>query len=147
MTTIATDGKSMAGDGLRMHHDTVTNRSAKKVRRLKDGSLVGTAGDAAFGYCVIEWLENGGDPPKLECDGGFSCLILKPTGELLLSGQDCRPLPIEPPFAVGSGMDIAIGAMRAGASPQKAVKIACDCDPGSGGEITTLHLEQLKAMA
>lgn len=138
MTTIATDGKVMAGDGQRNHQRTITNRRAVKVRRLNDGSLVGTAGDVAFGERFVDWLNNGGVAPELKMDGGFTALILKPDGELLLSGQDCKPTPVEAPYAIGSGMDLAIGAMVAGASPKRAVEIASDYDPDTGGAIISL---------
>lgn len=129
----------MAGDGLRSHRETITNRNAVKVRRLQNSMIVGTSGDVAFGHSVIDWLESGGDPPKLDCDAGFSALILHPTGEVSLMGQDCKPVLIELPYAVGSGMDLAIGAMRAGASPEKAVRIASEYDPHTGGKITVME--------
>lgn len=136
----------MAGDGQRNHCGTITNRKARKVRCLNDGTLVGTSGDVGFGDAVVNWIEEGGvdnaaiAAPKLEMDGGFACLILRPSGELLLMGQDCRPCAIETPYAVGSGMDLAIGAMRAGATPKQAVEIACEYDEHSGGEIAVFTL-------
>lgn len=139
MTTIACDGKTMACDGQREHRGTVTNYQAVKIARLADGSLVGTAGDVGFGRAVVEWLDKKeGDPPK-ECgDGGFTCLQLKPTGELLLGGEDCRMSEIAAPFAIGSGMDLAIGAMAAGLDAATAVSVACRFDSGSGGSITVM---------
>jgi ATP-dependent protease HslVU (ClpYQ) peptidase subunit len=47
---------------------------------------------------------------------------------------------IDPPFAIGSGMDFALGAMDAGKSPAEAVEIACRRDPHSGGEVTSLSI-------
>lgn len=140
MTTIATDGKSMVGDGQREHRGTITNRNAQKVRRLKDGTLLGTAGCVAMGDQVVEWLNNGGSVPELKGDEGFVCLHLKAEGELYMIGPECVPSRIEPPFAVGSGMDFAVGAMHAGANPKRAVEIAVMCDPNSGGKITELSL-------
>lgn len=137
MTTIATDGKSMAGDGQRDHRGTVTNLNAEKIRRLPDGRLVGTSGDVAFGEMFVEWLENGGDRPEYKGDGGFTALILMPCGELMLAGQDCHPCTINAPYAIGSGMDLAIGAMAAGASPAEAVEIAAAFDPHTGGVIAS----------
>lgn len=136
MTTIATDGLTMVGDGQREHRGTITNRQAQKVRRLDDGSLLGTAGCVAFGDQVVEWLSKGGDKPKLSGDEGFASLLLRPDGKLFLVGHECEPSEIEAPYAIGSGMDLAIGAMMAGASPRRAVEIAAMCDPGTGGSIT-----------
>lgn len=139
MTTIATDGRSMAGDGQREIHGTIVIRDAQKVRRLSDGRIVGTAGDVAFGMAIVEWLEDGGDPPKLE-DGGC-VLVLTPAGEVFHIDKYCKLLPVQVPVAIGSGMDMAIGAMEHGASPFEAVTIAARRDPGTGGEIAVLLLE------
>lgn len=140
MTTIACDGETMAGDGQREHRGTITNRSAIKVRRLDDGSLYGTAGCVAFGDQMIEWIAKGGEKPKMEGEDGFASLHLKAEGELYFIGPEGVPSRIEAPYAVGSGMDIAIGAMHAGASPQRAVEIAAMCDPCTGGTITELSI-------
>lgn len=134
MTTIATDGRFMAGDGQREHRNTIFTQHAEKVRRLADGRVVGTAGDVAFGLAIVEWLEAGGEPPKLD-DGG-NVLVLTPAGEIFLLDKYCKPVPVEAPAAIGSGMDLAIGAMEAGATPVQAVEIASRRDPGTGGSIT-----------
>jgi ATP-dependent protease HslVU (ClpYQ) peptidase subunit len=131
----------MVADGQRAHQGTITNLKATKVRRLNDGSLFGTTGSVTFGCRMVEWLNDGGELPVLkEPDDGFIALLLKPSGGLFLMGQDGHPSEIQAPYAVGSGMDIAIGAMRAGASPTRAVEIAAECDPHTGGEITELAL-------
>lgn len=141
MTTIATDGKSMAGDGQREVRGTISTRNAEKVRRLSDGSVIGTAGDSACGCALIEWLEGGGDAPKLEPESGFNALQLTSDGKVFIYDKHCMPMPVEPPMAIGSGMDLAIGAMLAGKSAEDAVMIAVRRDPGTGGKITVLHLE------
>lgn len=140
MTTIATDGKSMAGDGQRQHCGTIMTDQAVKVRRLSDGRIMGTAGDVAFGMAIFEWLEKGGDAPELE-DGG-SALVLSPDGEVVIIDKYCKPVPVRTPAAIGSGMDLAIGAMEAGVPPAGAVEIAARRDPGTGGKITVEHHEQ-----
>lgn len=141
MTTIACDGKSMAGDGQREMRGTISTRRALKVRRLQDGSIVGTSGDVALGAKLTEWLDVGGEAPKLEPESGFNALRLMPDGRILLYDKHCHPSMIEAPIAIGSGMDLAIGAMLAGKSVCEAVEIAATRDPGTGGEITVLHLE------
>lgn len=140
MTTIATDGKTMAGDGCRFYCDTCVMASAVKVRRLHDGALVGTAGDVGFGMAVVEWLENGGPPPALKDDG--SALLLETSGECFVLDHNCNRIPVEAPVSIGSGMDLAIGAMMAGATPAEAVAIAAQKDPHTGGTITVLGINQ-----
>jgi ATP-dependent protease HslVU (ClpYQ) peptidase subunit len=147
MTTIACDGKSMAGDGQRNHLGTITSSTAEKIRRLSDGRIVGTSGDVSFGDSFVAWLDKGGDQPKYEGDAGFAALILQPNGELLIGGQDCKMSVIEKPYAIGSGMDLAIGAMDAGKSPLEAVIIASNRDPHTGGAIMMLETSFLQVVA
>jgi len=138
MTTIATDGKSMAGDGQASSHGTITDRSKTKVSRLANGDIVGCAGTAEHRALFIQWLE-GGDRPRIK--EPFEALILSSNGSLryccekLLEGNET-----EAPTAIGSGMDFAIGAMDAGACPEKAVRIASERDPHTGGKIIVLSL-------
>jgi hypothetical protein len=51
------------------------------------------------------------------------------------------------PWAWGSGHQIAIGALMAGATAQAAVEIACRVDNLSGGVIQTMTLSTFKAIA
>lgn len=139
MTTIATDGKTMAADGCRFHRDTCVISTAVKVRRLHDGALVGTAGDVGFGMTMVEWLESGGPPPEFKDDG--SALLLETNGDCFILDRNCLRMPVQAPVAIGSGMDLAIGAMLAGASPAEAVKIAGLKDPHTGGTITVRGID------
>jgi ATP-dependent protease HslVU (ClpYQ) peptidase subunit len=138
MTTIATDGKSMAGDGLREMCRTIVDTKAQKVRRLADGRIVGTSGDTALGLQVVEWLEGKAPKPDRKVDD-FAAIILYPSGKVETLSDCFQPIEVEVPVAVGSGMDFAIGAMEAGKEPEEAVAIACKRDPGSGGKIIVLR--------
>jgi ATP-dependent protease HslVU (ClpYQ) peptidase subunit len=44
---------------------------------------------------------------------------------------------VKPPYAIGSGWREAVAALRAGASPAMAVKIAATIDVYTGGKITS----------
>lgn len=146
MTTIATDGRSMVCDGRSCVGDTIACNNAVKITRLKDGSLLGLSGRASVQPKLAAWLNNEGAFPK-DC-GDWSALHLLP-GEVRFYNQDASEgyNPLDLPAAVGSGREFAIGAMLAGASAQKAVHIATQADPFSGGKITTVHLEQLRSVA
>lgn len=134
MTTIATDGRTMAGDGITTSLDIVMRRNAPKVRRLPDGSIFGFAGRTADANAIFGWLADGakGSPPKIK-EG--RALILRPGGRIEHLGEDGDLIEIEAPAAVGSGGDIALGAMEFGASPKQAVEIAARRDPFTGGRI------------
>lgn len=141
MTTIATDGVSMAGDGLITDNGIITMTDCRKVRRLKDGRIVGFSGNA-YGYDVFaEWLENGaeGEPPKFhDGNNGITCLALCPDGSVLTYDEHGRPFREKAPFAIGSGQRFAIAAMDLGKSPEEAVRYAATRDPFTDGEVTVL---------
>jgi ATP-dependent protease HslVU (ClpYQ) peptidase subunit len=141
VTTIACDGRSMAGDGSRESKGTVVTLRAKKIRKLSDGRLAGTAGLVCDGEALLEWLEKGGKYPK---HGESRLLVLNTDGSLHLyaDGSNGVPVEVDAPAALGSGCDLALGAMLAGATAKEAVGIAIDRDPGSGGTITVLHLNE-----
>lgn len=132
MTTIATDGKSMAGDGQVHCSNTITDTTARKVFRLKDGRIVGGAGCAYSLGVMRAWLESGGDVPSVSED--FTMLILSKEG---VKSVNHRGHFIDEPLiaAVGSGMDFALAAMELGASPAEAIVIASKRDVHTGGEI------------
>jgi ATP-dependent protease HslVU (ClpYQ) peptidase subunit len=142
MTTIATDGRSMAGDGQREQNDTIVDTHAVKVCRLRDGLIVGTCGDVAAGLMLIEWLSEGGAEPDF--DGKVNALLLHPDGSVDMLDRNCKPIRVSVPVAIGSGMDFAIGAMEFGASPEQAVEIASRRDPNTGGSITVLERADLQ---
>lgn len=148
MTTIATDGRTMAGDGRACQGDEVASDGRRKLTRLDDGSVVGMAGDSAGGELVLDWLKRGGkreDVPNVD-PGDFEVVVLRlyPDGRLrYLSAPFLVELEVDAPFAIGSGKKYARGAMLAGASPVEAVRIAALVDIGTGGDV--LELEPGKA--
>ncbi len=142
MTTIATDGRSMAGDGLATANRTICARQMVKVHRLSDGSLYGACGDDGDGQRHQAWVEGGcvGQPPE-KMESGFGFLVLRPNGELFEGSENGILCPIDAPFAIGSGFDVAVGAMDMGADAERAIEITSQRDVWTGGKITVLHLE------
>lgn len=146
MTTIATDGKSMAGDGRVCSGSTVFGSNAEKVVRIADGRIVGIAGNARCAEPFVKWLAEGGDIPDLEED--FEAIVLHLDGSCRSYDNKGRSIPEELPTATGSGREFALAAMDLGASPEQAVVIACSRDIMTGGTITVIHLEPpLRAVA
>jgi ATP-dependent protease HslVU (ClpYQ) peptidase subunit len=135
VTTIATDGVSMAGDGQVQDHRSVVVDDRRKVFRLEDGRIVGGAGNSADVASWVEWLAAGKSGECPVVDDAFAALILHRDGSVLWVDHKGREMPIMLPAATGSGEEIAIGAMDAGASPEEAVAIACKRDIYSGGTI------------
>ena len=109
-----------------------------KVFRM-DGELIGLAGSVKECQTYRKWYENGkkGPRPKLE---NFAALTLSKEG-LFDHGTDGLILLVERGFhGIGSGGDMATAAFMAGADPVNSVRIACEIDAQSGGEIHTHKL-------
>lgn len=136
MTTIATDGKSMAGDGLLTGNGIVHGFDFRKVFRLADGRIAGFCGDSYALPAVVEWLNNGGNLPDIDPEN-FEGLILHPDGRCQSVNGKGQMIDQPVPAVTGSGGAIALGAMLAGASPTEAVDIACQRDCKTGGQIIT----------
>lgn len=138
MTTIATDGKSMAADGLTTFNGMIVQDATKKVNRLGDGRIVGCCGDCSDARLFAEWLLAGGKAPKLA--QGFGALVVSLLEPVRVYFHDCSYQEVEPPYAIGSGAEFAFAAMDCGKSPVGAVEIAARRDAKTGGVITEMHL-------
>jgi len=112
----------------------------EKVTRIGD-TLVGCAGDSATIIKFIEWL--GGDrSTKAKLPDDFNALVLNKDG-LTYWCRTLIPSPVERGFhAIGSGGNAALGAMMAGACCKEAVRIACQIDINSGGDIRVHKLKR-----
>jgi len=141
VTTVATDGATMACDGRGCKGDIILAEDGCKILRLGDGSLLGVAGNASTQYQLAKWIEGRGEFPN---DANFGAVHLLVDGQARLYASDGGEYyaEVDLPLAIGSGAELALGAMLAGASPQKAVLIASRRDPFTGGTISTLHLEK-----
>jgi ATP-dependent protease HslVU (ClpYQ) peptidase subunit len=139
VTTIATDGRSMAGDTMMSAGNELVG-FRQKVNRLPDGRLFGASGKSADISLFGKWMRGEIERPALDDD--FSALVLAANGELFYLCNKLEPVEFIVPNSIGSGSEYALGAMLAGATPARAVEIACMRDKGSGGDITTLELNQ-----
>lgn len=141
MTTIATDGRSMAGDGQCCDHTgSIVNTSKRKVVRLTDGRIAGAAGNSFDIASWIGWLNGGKDGACPVVEDVFVGLILNLDGSVSWVDWKGRETAAPTPCAVGSGQNYALGALEFGASPEAAVAIACRRDPYSGGDIAVESL-------
>lgn len=143
MTCIATDGKSIAADTLAVDGAGTIMAYRSKIIHLKDGSIAGVAGSAYDFPLIVKWLNEGADPEKWpDVWSKSEFILLMPDGTVRAYNDKGQFLENELlPTALGSGMDIAIGAMEAGATPKQAVEIACRRHNGCGGKIDVLTLK------
>ena len=144
MTTIATDGRTIAWDGrIVTQWGLVLMRDAEKVR-IVNGSVYGISGGYAVFDALIRWYaDDKHDPAKmppspedepwvlLVCDGGRWVTLSRPMP---------YPQQVPLPYAIGAGGDMAIGAMEQGGSPRAAVEIVCRRTVVSGGEVRSLDV-------
>lgn len=125
--------------------------SSDKIFRFR-GKLVGCAGDSD----MIEAFQNAmkaGRKPKVPplipgidaSDRSFNALVVDKDGQIWhydsnFSGDVVR----EEFMGVGSGGSLARAAMKAGATPEDAIRIACEIDSGSRLPVQCLLLHPEK---
>lgn len=139
MTTVAWDGKTLAADS---QSTTGSIRgTAAKLAKNKAGFLVAGAGDWPTVKMWINWVLAGMPPDQQPASvTETSVLVVDPRGRPTLFSDTpvAAPLPRKQ-WAIGSGADLALGAMAAGADARQAVKIACKLDVYSGGRVVVLR--------
>jgi 20S proteasome alpha/beta subunit len=137
MTTIAYKGGVMAADSLATCNG-MRDSMALKVRRVGP-LLIGGAGTAATCERFVDWVRKGmhGLSPWDGNEGGNSFIVL-PDDTIVVFGQS-GPWRVKSDFyAMGSGEQIALGAMAHGATAEQAVEHAIRFDIHSGGPIRTV---------
>lgn len=140
MTTIAWDGETLASER-RVTYGTISDASRTKISKTDKG-LCGAAGNSSIAASFQRWFEAGedGDPPELIKDGEQAvCFIIRPDGSRTVYDAYGHYSVDPGPFAFGSGYEIALGAMRNGASAAQAVATACIYDGSSDGDIDELR--------
>lgn len=144
MTTIAWDGKHFVADRQVHYNGIADGEHTKIVKREKDGALCGGCGDAALVAAFKRWFLKGekGDPPPLSVgtDCASSALIIYPNGTMVMHEKTGWYETINDKWAAGTGWEIAVGAMHAGASAEEAVRIAGKLDGATGNTVDILEL-------
>lgn len=156
MTTIAYKDGIMCSDGRMSLGDMIIKDDTQKVFWVNN-HLVGVCGRARAINTFVTWLQKMTDyhivnqevgelvdlvPPALEDDEGYSALVVTPSRQVLMyEGNTPIDMGMDVPMSVGSGSCFALAAMKAGNSAEEAVKVACELDVYSGGEITIVQLE------
>lgn len=140
MTTIAWDGKTLAGDRQRACGNTpVPTTKVFRATKRNDPCMVayGCAGDSNDCIAFQEWVR-GGEKPAFK---SLAVLAVDEAGHPWYMDEGAKWWPIgRPVWAVGSGADYAIGAMAAGKSAREAVEIATEWDVHTGLGVDVLEL-------
>ncbi len=145
MTTIAWDGRTLAGD--RRGNAAGMAYEVCKLRRTGDGRLLGFSGDIGVGMLMLDWLDRGGArPPQQDTERWATVLEITPDGACWCHGRDARWRIEQPFFAIGSGRDFALAAMALGRTAAEAVDLAARFDTGTGNGVDALALEGAPAL-
>jgi hypothetical protein len=119
--------------------DGTQSGGCRKVFRIR-GSLIGLCGDLAAGalwrelYAKDELAPGHGDVAEV------FALRLSNAGLFTWNSAEGWLSLAEKRWAIGTGEEYAIGALMAGATPLRAVRIAITHDAGSGGKARTYRL-------
>ena len=134
MTTIVYQNGVMYADSRAYAGDAHPVGLKRKVHRLKDGSLVGiSSSQVGEPERFVAWLNSLKDCViDVEHAEQFlvQALLVRPNGEVYYFSDSQYPSGplIGEYFTIGSGDEYALGALKAGADPRTALKIACECD-------------------
>ncbi len=139
MTTIATDGKTIASDSL-MVGGYIDQVQAKKLWRIGD-KIVGGAGAYTSVLEFVEWAKDGFNPDKKPSlpEDSFEALMVTKSKILYFDNRLIAMVPGRP-ASIGSGTRFAMGAMLAGADPRQAVNIAKRLDTNTGGKTVVMEI-------
>jgi len=116
-----------------------------KIGRNGNGDIAGFAGTVAIGQKWMRaFVSDADELPVLHSssdkDSTACILIIRASGHVELLEPDGYVHYEAPFYAVGSGANLALAAMEAGASAKRAVEIASKYDANTGGGVDTLRL-------
>jgi len=152
MTVIAWDGKTLAADkqategGIRQ----VTTKILLVDKGKFKGHLLAGAGASSQANMLMAWFAQGADPncfPKYQDTDDLSAQLLVITPDKMILRYDFNPIPIQfhdTMYALGSGREVALGAMAMGASAVRAVEIASDLCHGCGMGVDSITFKKRK---
>jgi 20S proteasome alpha/beta subunit len=115
-----------------------------KIARRDDGTLVGCCGMSTVADGARRWVLAGEVDPKPSIgstdDDDAQFVIVRPNGNVEIHDRLGWQIAEGPFFALGSGFQLALGAMAHGASAEEAVRIAARFGVGDPTSIDVLRL-------
>lgn len=120
--------------------------------RMFKNFMAAAAGELQEISAWFDWLEAGGketDKAKFglhEREVDLEGIVVHKDGSILIYEDRLYPYQLHAPFyALGSGGLIAMGALAAGCSAYRAIKIASQYDTATGGDIKLLTFRRPRA--
>ena len=136
MTTICTDGETIAADRL-ITGNSLKHGTVSKLARAKDGSVIAGCGSPFDLDSFVEWYNSDQKEPWTDTDES-EFLVLSPGGVIRCFNHLGRSYIATAPQAIGSGAGVAYGALEMGASPKQAVQVASKYDTRTGGGVESM---------
>jgi ATP-dependent protease HslVU (ClpYQ) peptidase subunit len=144
VTTIAWRAGVLAADTATSSANAIIRQDFRKIE-AHHGCLAAACGTATYAAAFLRWFLNDekGEPPVADSKEGDRGLIVRKNGALEIY-ETGGWFPSAPTYyAMGSGNEVALGAMCAGADAEKAVRCAIEHNPHTGGDVTVLRLETM----
>lgn len=143
MTTIAANKTEMAADSkITMEASTDTRHFTTSKMVVKDGDILGAAGDSHWGELFFKWYGSRKKKPQFPKDADFEALVLTKDGKLFHYDETlARNSVNDNYFAIGSGGMAALAGLHLGLDPTAAVDLASRVDPYTGPPVITIRLE------
>ena len=138
MTTIAWDGETLASDSRQTGDNSFIHQvKSKKICKIGN-SYLGFAGEAQQEELFKRWFKNQtNEKPEPSWLKDLEVMLIR-DGVCYEINDLCEPTPVGKPYAIGSGEQYAMGAMKHGATAKEAVDIAKILDPFTGGTTVTV---------
>lgn len=140
MTTIAISATHIAYDSQLTSGFTKHVCALEKVQP-RYGKIFAFAGDVQMFKPAMKWVRDGA-PPKKVPPGSWEMIVCGKKGFRYYADYTPYGVDVVPPVALGSGTELAIGAMQHGATPFKAVKAAAKRDCFTGFDIKGLGIKE-----
>lgn len=141
MTTIAYANGVMSADSSNWVKSGHNAYDARKIYRLRNGALVGCAGDDRCISKFMRWLRAGAvyrDFPKLK---DLEAIVVDPAGRISVFDEDTpEPNRVKNKYvAIGADKAIALGVLFAGSDAATAIRAAI-----KHGEVTRAPVHSLR---
>lgn len=142
MTTIVYRDGVLCADSAVFDRGTYCG-STEKIFLRDDGAAIGICGSLGEMLRFAKWFTDGeaGDRPSFD-ESNSEAIVIRPDGSIWWYGKDDHAEIIASSAAIGTGFQVAMGAMAAGASAERAMEIAADLDMMTRRPLHVLKLRE-----
>lgn len=137
MTVIVYKKGIIGADSAVTYGDAIVTRDAQKIARSPTGVLGGASGGASFLREWVSWIEHGAFG-ELKVPKDSTAMLIREGGIIEVHDEDGHSVHGKDFYAIGSGREIALGALYMGATVKQAVEAAVKFNIYCGGKAVTL---------